>query len=321
MEKKIKYVDITTITEIEIIELIKGNHKTAVLLRDEIKNLEQAQQNMKKESLEFKQTEYQEELEEIIDEDSDEYDFEKEVQYYIEDLKNLPVNCTEEDIIEILPVTKNYNYEKIINRLRLEIIKNMNEINEFIAMESESISEEELKEFKDEIISEKTKLQILKSALLSDNKTSVEEKIENKLIFVPTSGGAPRVLEEIEHIAPEYYEGFLGLFQSIVDGTFKGVERFASTNNALSGISKVKDFKIRVAFDRIDKDKYAVITAFTKKSDNAKSYLAPLKVKVAHYRKVAPKLKELIKDESFLEENEKYQERLFEILNQKEKVK
>ena len=321
MEKKIKYVDITTITEIEIIELIKGNHKTAVLLRDEIKNLEQAQQNMKKESLEFKQTEYQEELEEIIDEDSDEYDFEKEVQYYIEDLKNLPVNCTEEDIIEILPVTKNYNYEKIINRLRLEIIKNMNEINEFIAMESESIGEEELKEFKDEIISEKTKLQILKSALLSDNKTSVEEKIENKLIFVPTSGGAPRVLEEIEHIAPEYYEGFLGLFQSIVDGTFKGVERFASTNNALSGISKVKDFKIRVAFDRIDKDKYAVITAFTKKSDNAKSYLAPLKVKVAHYRKVAPKLKELIKDESFLEENEKYQERLFEILNQKEKVK
>lgn len=321
MEKKIKYVDITTITETELIELIKGNHKTAVLLRDEIKNLEQAQQNMKKESLEFKQTEYQEELEEIIDEDSDEYDFEKEVQYYIEDLKNLPVNCTEEDITEILPVTKNYNYEKIINRLRLEIIKNMNEINEFIAMESESISEEELKEFKDEIISEKTKLQILKSALLSDNKTSVEEKIENKLIFVPTSGGAPRVLEEIEHIAPEYYEGFLGLFQSIVDGTFKGVERFASTNNALSGISKVKDFKIRVAFDRIDKDKYAVITAFTKKSDNAKSYLAPLKVKVAHYRKVAPKLKELIKDESFLEENEKYQERLFEILNQKEKVK
>ena len=197
----------------------------------------------------------------------------------------------------------------------------MNEINEFIAMESESISEEELKEFKDEIISEKTKLQILKSALLSDNKTSVEEKIENKLIFVPTSGGTPRVLEEIEHIAPEYYDGFLGLFQSIVDGTFKGVERFASTNNALSGISKVKDFKIRVAFDRIDKDKYAVITAFTKKSDNAKSYLAPLKVKVAHYRKVAPKLKELIKDESFLEENEKYQERLFEILNQKEKVK
>ena len=321
MEKKIKYVDITTITETELIELIKGNHKTAVLLRDEIKNLEQAQQNMKKESLEFKQTEYQEELEEIIDEDSDEYDFEKEVQYYIEDLKNLPVNCTEEDITEILPVTKNYNYEKIINRLRLEIIKNMNEINEFIAMESESISEEELKEFKDEIISEKTKLQILKSALLSDNKTSVEAKIENKLIFVPTSGGAPRVLEEIEHIAPEYYEGFLGLFQSIVDGTFKGVERFASTNNALSGISKVKDFKIRVAFDRIDKDKYAVITAFTKKSDNAKSYLAPLKVKVAHYRKVAPKLKELIKDESFLEENEKYQERLFEILNQKEKVK
>ena len=321
MEKKIKYVDITTITETELIELIKGNHKTAVLLRDEIKNLEQAQQNMKKESLEFKQTEYQEELEEIIDEDSDEYDFEKEVQYYIEDLKNLPVNCTEEDITEILPVTKNYNYEKIINRLRLEIIKNMNEINEFIAMESESISEEELKEFKDEIISEKTKLQILKSALLSDNKTSVEEKIENKLIFVPTSGGAPRVLEEIEHIAPEYYDGFLGLFQSIVDGTFKGVERFASTNNALSGISKVKDFKIRVAFDRIDKDKYAVITAFTKKSDNAKSYLAPLKVKVAHYRKVAPKLKELIKDESFLEENEKYQERLFEILNQKEKVK
>lgn len=321
MEKKIKYVDITTITETELIELIKGNHKTAVLLRDEIKNLEQAQQNMKKESLEFKQTEYQEELEEIIDEDSDEYDFEKEVQYYIEDLKNLPVNCTEEDITEILPVTKNYNYEKIINRLRLEIIKNMNEINEFIAMESESISEEELKEFKDEIISEKTKLQILKSALLSDNKTSVEAKIENKLIFVPTSGGAPRVLEEIEHIAPEYYDGFLGLFQSIVDGTFKGVERFASTNNALSGISKVKDFKIRVAFDRIDKDKYAVITAFTKKSDNAKSYLAPLKVKVAHYRKVAPKLKELIKDESFLEENEKYQERLFEILNQKEKVK
>ena len=42
---------------------------------------------------------------------------------------------------------------------------------------------------------------------------------------------------------------------------------------------------------------------------------------MANYRKIAPKLKELIKDESFLEQNEQYEERLFEILNPKEKVK
>ena len=155
----------------------------------------------------------------------------------------------------------------------IQTIKNMNEINEFIELEYDNLSEEELKEFRSEIKSEQTKLEILKSVLTKDEKQKEIEQIKNKLIFVPTSGGTPRILEEIEDIPVDYYEGFLGLFQSIIDGTFKGVERFASTNNTLAGISKVKDFKIRVAFDRIDKDKYAVITAFTKKSDNAKSYL------------------------------------------------
>lgn len=321
MKKKIEYIDITTITETNLIEILNKNHKTAVFLKEEIKKLKQAQTNMQKEQT-FNEEEPVEEIEqEIIDEDSDEYNFEKEVQYYIDELKKLPINSKEEDIKDILPVSQNYNYEKIINRLRLETIKSMNEINEFIELESDNLSEEELKEFKTEIKSEQAKLHVLKNALIKNEEQENKEKIKNKLIFVPTSGGTPRILEEIEHIPSDYYEGFLGLFQSIIDGTFKGVERFASTNNTLSGISKVKDFKIRVAFDRIDKDKYAVITAFTKKSDNAKSYLAPLQLKVANYRKIAPKLKELIKDESFLEQNEQYEERLFEILNPKEKVK
>ena len=320
MKTIIEYIDITSITEKNLIEIIDKNHKTAVFLKEEIKKLQEAnktQPQIKK--MPQIETIKQENNIQYIDEDPDEYNFEKEVAYYLEELKKLPINYSEEEILEVLPVISNYNYERIINRLRLEIIKNINEIREFLEEEYESFNKEELKELQIELKSEHKKSLFLKKVLNKEELKNESKPVENKLIFVPTSGGSPRVLEEIKDIPIEYYDGFLGLFQSIKEGTFKGVERFASTNNTVAGISKVKDFKIRVAFDRIDKDKYAVITAFVKKSDNAKSYLVPLQNKIANYRKLTLQLKELVKNDDFLEEQSKYEEELFEILTQKEK--
>lgn len=326
MGNKIQYVDISSLTEAELIEIIRDNHRSAKLLREEIKKLEQANSNIKTQKIEQIDIPQEPEIfieeeiiEEFIDDDSDEYSFEKEVSYYLEELKKV-TTLSEISVEEMLPSKSNYNYEKIINRLRLEIIKEIQEIKEFITQEMSNFTSSDLKEFQNEIKIAQEKLKILTKELTAPKEELIEAQKENKLIFVPTSGGAPRALEEIEDMSIEYHEGFLGLFQSIKNGTFKGVERFASTNNTLAGMSKLKDFQIRIVFDRIDKDKYAIVTAFIKKSYNAKSYLSPLQLKVANYRTLEPKIKELIKDEKYLEQQEEYERRLFETLT-KGKVK
>ena len=153
--------------------------------------------------------------------------------------------------------------------------------------------------------------------LLEEDKNISEEK--NNLILVPTTGGNIRVISELENVPAEYIPLFKELFDSIVDGTFKGLKGF-NNNNTLNGVSEVRGNGVRVVFKRLSKKSYAIITAFIKRSTNDAGYKEFLRSRVADFRLIQDSLKNKINDEEFIKENNLYVEELYNILNQGEKT-
>ena len=183
-------------------------------------------------------------------------------------------------------------------------------------MEDDSIPKEELVEYKALIGKEKLKIKYLRKSMLEEEQTTIMEH-KNRIVLVPTINGNIRIIDELEHIPSEYYDSFLELINSIINGTFKNVKTFTS-NPQLTGVSEVKGFKTRVVFSRLDKNTYGLITAFVKKTDTDKLYKETLTRKVTHFRENESKLKERIKDSEFMELNDLYIEELFNLISPKE---
>lgn len=246
--------------------------------------------------------------------------FEDEISFYLDDYKKLGHDFSREDLIEILPSRKNYDYKRIVLRLMSESVKEMKELHEFIA-EGSDLEESELLELRSMLLHEEKKLSSLREILSMKDEESLEQSVDNQLILVPNRGGTIRVIDEIEHLPKEYYQAFLELIQSIVDGTFKGVKRFTN-NNAVKGLCEVKgNDGERVLFMRLNHDSYAIISAFVKKTDKDRGYFDALKRKVADYREVEESLRIGLEDEEFLHDNELYVQELFRLLNPRESVK
>lgn len=244
-----------------------------------------------------------------------EFDNDDEMSFYLDNYKHLDDTFSIQDIIDVLPTKDNYNYDDIVNRLIAESYKEIKEINELLI--DDSLTKEELVECKDLITKEKTKIKYIREARNKEDEEVVQEH-KNRIVLVPTIAGNIRVIDELEHIASEYYDSFLELINSIINGRFKNVKTFTSNNN-LMGISEVKAFKIRVVFSRLDKNTYALITAFVKKSDNDKLYKETLTKKVNHFKDNEELLKKKLKDEEFMKLNDLYVEELLTLLGSKDK--
>lgn len=241
-------------------------------------------------------------------------DFEDEVDYYLKQLKELTSSNIDDKIVSVLPSRKHYQYERILQRLKLESIRYIKELKDLIREEGLSIND--CLEFRDELNLELKKIALINKLLLPVNENEDVESIrENKLIFVPTTGGNVRVLEELSSMPSDYYERFNGLFQSIKNGTFKNVKRFSS-NSYLQGLCEVKDFKTRVVFVRLSDDCYAVISAFIKKSDNDKSYRTGVEKKYADFLNVEDRLIANLDSVEFMEFNAFLEQELFNMLSQ-----
>lgn len=297
------------ITEQDIIDTIIQNNKIAVAMRSEIKKIEQAN-----EKYQLNERKISNEKHEILDNnDSEEVetnDFEDEVDYYFSLINSIYIdNKLKEKMSEVLPSKKNVNYKRLIIRLKMELLKNIKEIEELLEEEKDELTKSDLEEFKNEVIINSKKMKIIDN--LNSEKTEIEEEVEeNNLFFATTSSGNIRVLEEIEAIPQEYYAGFVGLFNSIKDGTFKNVKRFTN-NNRISGICEVKDYKIRVIFDRIGENDYAVISAFVKKTDKDKGYLDALYLKTEKYLYQKEEIKKNLDNKEYRELNKTYEKELF----------
>lgn len=247
--------------------------------------------------------------------DNEEVSFEDEFSYYLENYRSLNENVTIEDIISILPSRMHCNFDNILFRLYAESLKAIKEINEFLLSDIDDLCVEDLELFKHEIMLEKGKMLLLESVFRDEDKKIIPEKAKNKIILVPLSSGRIRIIEELNSIPVEFYDRFLELINSIIDGTFKGVKNFRSNGN-LARVYEVKLFKVRLVFARITPDSYALITAFLKKDDSNKFYRETLNRKVADYKKIAEKLREkVLNDEEFRKNNDFYVQQLFDLLS------
>ena len=293
----------------ELLKRIEEDILKANNIKKEISKLKnETNQN---EFIEIKKQSIKENIE-VEEEEEDE--FEEEVSFFLERIRNLSDNFEENEMLSVLPSRKHIDYEKIILRLQLESIKEIKEINDLLI--EEEINETDLNDYKLLIDKEKRKIEILKK-ISREEEIVEEEEIKNKLVLVPTISGNIRITDELEHIPTEYYSGFLELIKSIEDGTFKNVKALKK-NPRIQGLYEVKLFKIRVVFTRISSDTYALITAFMKKSDNDKLYNESLNSKANDYHLIENTLKKLILDEEFMKENNKELDYIINLLSRKE---
>lgn len=298
-------LDLSNVTEEQLRATIDCNSRTYRMMTSEISKLKKVAETARKVVRQEEQEEVveTEETKPTIDED-----FEHEIEYYFQALKEVPEEELETEIETVLPSKRNYQYKRIMYRLKAEIVRSIKEIRDFIAEEGLSLEEAELE---DEIALELKRIKLLDQELQRTEQTTEEEiQTQNNLVFAPTLSGNIRILDEIEHIDSEYYERFNGLFQSIIDGTFKNVQRF-SRNSDLAGLCEVKDFKTRVIFKRLNKNSYAVISAFIKKSDNDKGYRNMLSSRYSDYLQIESTLKKNTENEEFMSMQQLYTEELF----------
>lgn len=306
--------DLTDVTEEELLEAMKKNANTASLCREQIRKMKAAAAKTKKVVPIPNIEEYQ--TDSVTIEDEDKANFEDEIEYYISSMKEITADNIDSEIEDVLPVRKNPNYRTILYRLKLEALRNIREIEELFEEADET---EDLTIFKDEIILEQRKISYIDKALTQQKSSEVtqEQEEKNNIVFVPTSGGSIRVLDEMERIPQEYQAGFKELFDSIQDGTFKGIKKFKN-NNALNGIIEVKGFQVRVVFARLNKNTYALITAFIKKCDNDNGYVSVLKQKVADYRTISEQLKKNLSNPEFMDQQREYKEELYRLLGEQD---
>ncbi len=256
---------------------------------------------------------------EVIEEDES---FEEAISFFLKKIDLLD-EVSKEALEENLPDSNDYDYEKILLRLTAELLRKNVELLSFI--QEEDLSPSDIVAFENELTKNKEKISLLRNLITIKEmpKESQEEEVRNKLIFVPNSSGSPIVLNELKHIDSAYYEGFLGLFDSIRTGKFKNFARLTA-NNAGYGIFEVKDLRIRVFFSRLGPTEYAVISAFTKKVQSSRGYNELISLRASDYRKVEASLKASLGNEEFLKLNADYEQELDRLLgrtSEKAKVK
>lgn len=309
-------LDLDSVTSEELVSAIENNNRTVSMLQ---KNIESLQTKTSKvlNKQDVKEIPVSEEKEELIEIEED-TSFADEVDYYFSMVNSLNKS---EDLLDLLetsiPSKKNLNYSNLMLGIKLQLLKEIKEFEELLGTR-ENFTKIELEEFLDIINLNKEKIDLLTMIENTEDLDSEMDETKNNFVFVPTSGGNIRVLDEISNIPIEFLNGFKGLFDSIQDGTFKNVKRFNSNNSRNSGASQVKDYKIRVVFDRIGKHDYALITAFLKKSDKDKAYLEALNLKVKNYLDQKANIKTNLSNPEFRKMQEEYTEELYRVLSQEE---
>lgn len=292
-----RILDLNKVTEQELLDCIDKNIMVAKLYRDEIARLKSLITNVNPKE-EVKYLKKEEPLKSTIIKDKDE-DFEDEVDYYFETIHSLTSIPLVSHLEDFLPSKQNPAYKKLMYRIKAEILREIKEIKDFIA--TEDLSEEEIGELREELVLWQVKNEKVTDILNRKEEETIEEEMEEKntLIFVPTQTGRIRIFDELESMPPEYYDELYDLFSSIKNGTFKGVKRFHGEH--LARVSEVKGRLMRIVFDRVDKNTYAVLTMFAKKVDTSIGYRTTLESVVQSYVPIRESIINKLSDSDFIE--------------------
>lgn len=306
------------ISELDLEEVVHKNMQTAHNLRKELRVLEQANQDFLINCSDELVLEEKKDTEEKIIEDSEE-----EYLYYYSNLIKDFSNSNESTdkikiIIENLPPIENKNYYNIINRIKLELYKEIYELEELKIDETDS---EFMKELEKEQEAKKNIIEWIDYVINQKQEDIIEHNIttSNKLVFLKTNFGSIYLEEDLCGNG-EYFESFKELLLSIENGTFKNVKQFAN-NNKLKSISEVKGFKTRIFFERLTADTYVILGAFIKKSDKAKDYISSLVSRIDYYRTMKSSLLLELNNPKYLDENQLIRDNIMNGLVNKKMIK
>ena len=254
----------------------------------------------------------------VLDKKNEYKGFEKEANYYLEKVLKLET-FDRESVEKILPSLDEYDheeYKRIIHFIMAYFTREIIEINEIISeiLNKPNPDIEELKEYKNELLIPDMKMRVLGEILYAEEMMEEQEN-ENILIFLPIKGTEDvRIFDEIKSIPQEEYEGFIELFNSIKDGSFKNGRRFTN-NEDLKGAAEVKGHQIRVIYRRLSKNCYCIISMFIKKTQVDSSYLNKLINRYSDYKSMEKELKEKVKDPEFIIKNQEIEAELFNVLS------
>ena len=248
-------------------------------------------------------------------EDSSLYDntqFNSIMENYLLAYMNLDEDFTESDLISILPSVDDVYYKQILLRLHAESLKTINMCYEIL--ENESNSTNDIKGFNNLIKSEERKIAYLKE-LISKSHSITDKTVspKNKLIIIPSPSENYRILDDLKEIDFSYYERFNEILRSIENGTFKGRKSFTN-NSELNGLCEVRGYQVRIPYISFGNNYYGIFIAFIKKSDNDRGYRENLIRRYSDAKRVVPKIKLLLNNQEFLEQNDLYVSEMFNIL-------
>ena len=180
------------IDEEELIKALKSNCKTASILRKEINKIEK--ENEENETMIFDENILSTITPEVADEENFEY------EYYYSEIKKIERDKSENEINKIinenLPSLENPNYDKIINRIKSEILSEIIELNNLLLLSGDDIKLQE--EIKEMINVEKFKFSIINKGI--ESKDIKKEKINNNLVFLKTESDNTYCLRDLNGI-------------------------------------------------------------------------------------------------------------------------
>lgn len=309
-------LDLNFTTESQLIEAIEKNNRVITTLQKNIDSLQAKATKISEKQDALRMPLSVEKIEPTTIEGN--LDFKDEVDYYFTMINSYTDSKELLNLIETsIPSKKNSNYNSIMLGIKLQLLKEIKEYEDLLGTQ-EPFTKSELQEFLDVINLNKKKIDLLTGMENANDIEIEEETIENSFIFVPTSGGNIRILDEMSNMPIEFLDSFKGLFDSIKDGTFKNVKRFNSNNNRNSGMSEVKDYQVRVIFDRIGKHDYALITAFIKKCDHDKGYIESMNLKIKNYLDQKEDLKTNLSNPEFRKMQDEYIKELYGLFSKEE---
>lgn len=238
--------------------------------------------------------------------------FEREVLKYLDAVDSLDdSDDMVADIIQTLPFGEEYDTGRLLKRLILEFYRKIEEV-KMVMNGSEEDSN-------DPIYLELLRVYQKKMAVIIDLSSKNQllessESVSNQLIFLKNNGGRIRILDEIEDMDKSLYPGLLSLFNSIIDGTFKGNQKYV--NRWLNTIYEVKDTssKTRILYDSIGNNCYVVIGVRFKDRNYDSVSRNAITNHVIQYNKVRPRIEAALDDEEFLAGNAEITKRLLKTL-------
>ena len=257
----------------------------------------------------------------FVEEKEDTNNLLEEIKYYYQRIKKIDLKDNEESLEKLkheLPIKRKSNYKDIIIGINILLMKDINEIREFIENEKSILSKEDLEDFKRDILDIQRKISTIFKISNDNNLESKIDKLEeetlNNIIFLETDFGNIYALNDLDNnrVPTEYYQDFYNLIRSIEDGTFKRVKKFTDLPY---GIAEVRSSDTRVIFDRIGPNIYIIIGALIKKVKLDRAYMEFLKTRVLTYRDKRDEIVNLICEE-YLDLQREHLDKIYRLLKQ-----